>query len=128
MPHREGPETILLVEDEPAVRRVAVRLLAAQGYHLLEAENGVEAARISAEHEGIIHLLLTDVVLPGIGGREVAEQTRAQRPDIKVLFASGYTDDIILQHRLLHHDVETAAEALQCRNQFSARREVLDAA
>jgi two-component system cell cycle sensor histidine kinase/response regulator CckA len=123
-----GTETILLVEDEPAVRRVAVRLLTAQGYQLLEAENGAEAARISAGHEGTIHLLLTDVVLPGIGGREIAEQTRAQRPDIKVLFASGYTDDVILQHRLLHHDVALLQKPFSRESIARKVREVLDAA
>jgi PAS domain S-box-containing protein len=123
-----GTETILLVEDEPAVRRVAVRLLTAQGYQLLEAENGIEAARISAGHEGDIHLLLTDVVLPGMGGREIAEQTRVQRPDIKVLFASGYTDDVILQHRLLHRDVALLQKPFSRESIARKVREVLDAA
>jgi PAS domain S-box-containing protein len=123
-----GTETILLVEDEPAVRRVAVRLLKAQGCQLLEAENGIEAARISAGHEGDIHLLLTDVVLPGMGGREIAEQARAQRPEIKVLFASGYTDDVILQHRLLHRDVALLQKPFSRESIARKVREVLDAA
>jgi PAS domain S-box-containing protein len=123
-----GNETILLVEDEPAVRRVAARVLKAQGYHLLEAGNGIEAARVTQEHQGEIHLLLTDVVLPGIGGREVAEQARAVRPTIKVLFASGYTDDVILQRRLLHRDAVLLQKPFSRESIARKVREVLDAA
>jgi two-component system cell cycle sensor histidine kinase/response regulator CckA len=123
-----GSETILLVEDEPAVRRVAARVLKAQGYHLLEAGDGIEAARVTQEHQGEIHLLLTDVVLPGIGGREVAEQARAARPAIKVLFASGYTDDVILQRRLLHHDAVLLQKPFSRESIARKVREVLDAA
>ena len=123
-----GNETILLVEDEPAVRRIAARLLRAQGYHVLEAQDAAEAARLNDEHGAEIHLLLTDVVLPGTGGREIAEATRLRRPDIKVLFASGYTDDTILQHRLLHNDVALLQKPFS-REAISRKvREVLDAA
>ncbi|HEV8125196.1 MAG TPA: response regulator [Gemmatimonadales bacterium] len=95
-----GNETILLVEDDPGVRKIAARILAARGYRVLEAETGDAALAVLAQHAGTVHLLLTDVVLPGMSGREVAARVRALRPGIKVLFASGYTDDVILQHLL----------------------------
>jgi PAS domain S-box-containing protein len=100
-----GDETILLVEDEARVRAIATRMLSTLGYTVLAAADGEDALRLLGEHTGEIHLLLTDVVLPKIGGRELAELVRAMRPRIKVLFTSGYTDDVILQHRLLQHDI-----------------------
>ena len=94
LPH--GTETILLVEDEPLVRTLAVRILEDQGYTVLEAANGEEALRVAKEREGKpIHLLLTDVVMPQMGGKELAVRLRAIQPGLKVLFASGYTDDTI---------------------------------
>ena len=98
-----GEETILLVEDEPAVRSMAARMLRAKGYNVIEAVDGDDALRVLAQHAGVVQLLLTDVVLPKMGGRDLAEHVRAARPGIRVLFASGYTDDMILQHRLLEH-------------------------
>ena len=121
-----GGETILLVEDEVAVRRIAARLLQGQGYTLLEARNGAEAADLIASHRGNIDLLLTDVVLPGIGGREIAEQARAKRPGIKVLFTSGYTDDVILQHRLLEQHVALLTKPFSRESIARKVREVLD--
>ena len=125
LPH--GSETILVVEDEPAVRRIAVRLLSTQGYTLLEAENGAEAVAISANHAGTIDLLFTDVVLPGMGGREIAERVQEGRPGIKVLFTSGYTDDAILQHRLLEKDVALLQKPFSRESLTRKVREVLDA-
>src|SRR5262249_49155611 len=89
-------ETILLVEDEPAVRALAARVLRAQGYHVLESADGVEALHIAKEFTGpTIHLLLADVVMPQMGARALAEQLRALLPGIKTLFISGYTDEAI---------------------------------
>ncbi len=90
---RGGRETILLVEDEPLVREVAVRTLRNQGYQVLPAINGSEALAISTSHNEPIHLLLTDVVMPLMNGRELAERVRRQRPEIPVMFMSGYSDD-----------------------------------
>ena len=95
-----GEETILLVEDDPGVRKVATRILVGRGYQVLQAESGEEAIPVLEQHTGVVHLLLSDVVLPGISGRELAGRVRAMRSGIKVLFASGYTDDVILQHLL----------------------------
>jgi signal transduction histidine kinase len=103
---REEPpnkaETILLVEDETIVRSLVRDVLLAQGYTVLEAENGEVALHKSQAYPDPIHLLVTDVVMPGIPGRAVAEQLVTQRPQMQVLFMSGYTDDAVLQYGVLH--------------------------
>ena len=105
-----GMDTLLLVEDEPLVRGVASRVLREQGYTVLEATNGVDALRMAREHANEeIHLLLTDVAMPLMGGRDLAERLRAQRPGIKVLFISGYTDDALVSPEGL----ETGTDFLQ---------------
>ena len=93
-----GNETILLVEDDEGVRGLAKDTLEASGYTVLAVTNGQEAIEISEHYPKPIELLLTDVVMPGLGGREVAERVLKQRPAIKVLFMSGYTDDLVLTH------------------------------
>jgi CheY-like chemotaxis protein len=125
-PFALGNETLLLVEDDKAVRAITRRMLDAQGYKVLEAEDGPSALEILKRHGGRLDLLLTDVVLPGMGGREVAERARAILPDIKVLFTSGYTDDIILQHKLLEHDVALLQKPFTPRMLAQKIRSVLD--
>ena len=83
---------MLLVEDEGAVRQFAGRMLRKLGYTVLEATNGEEALHTAAEYEGKIDLLLTDMVMPQLGGKVLADQLQSQRPGLKVLFISGYTD------------------------------------
>jgi signal transduction histidine kinase len=97
----KGSETVLVVEDEATVRGFIVRTLAELGYKPLEAINGEEALRVAREHHGPIHLLLTDVVMPQMGGKELGAQMRVERPDIRVLFASGYTDSTIVHDGIL---------------------------
>jgi PAS domain S-box-containing protein len=92
--------TVLLVEDEDSVRRFAGRVLRRAGYTVLDARDGTEALRIASVHGGAIPLLLTDVVMPGMSGRELADRFIALHPSGRVLFMSGYTDDAIMQHRL----------------------------
>jgi PAS domain S-box-containing protein len=96
-----GTETILLVEDEDAVRAVARESLRRQGYQVLEASDAETALGVAAGFEGTIGLLLTDVVMPGLSGRALADRLTAQRPATRVLYMSGYTDDAIVQHGVL---------------------------
>jgi CheY-like chemotaxis protein len=88
---------ILLVEDEDVVRALARRILVTSGYVVLEAHDGGEALAMSESHEGVIDLLLSDVMMPVLGGRELAERTAIGRPGMKVLFMSGHTPDAILR-------------------------------
>jgi signal transduction histidine kinase len=97
---RGGGETVLLVEDEPAIRALVGDVLRQHGYNVLEARHGVEALMTSAHHMEPIQLLITDVVMPQMRGDELAQRLMAERPDIKVLYMSGYTDDAALHHGL----------------------------
>ena len=98
--HRGG-ETILLVEDEEEVRKLAIRFLEKQGYNVLEARNGEEALLLCQYKKEPIHLILTDVVMPQMGGPQLAEQLRQLRQDFKVLYMSGYTDNSITHRGVL---------------------------
>jgi two-component system cell cycle sensor histidine kinase/response regulator CckA len=98
-------ETILLVEDEESLRRLARTILPVLGYHVLEAKDGAEGVQIAADYPGTIDLVLTDVVMPGVGGSELVRRIRAVRPDISVLYMSGYTDDAIVRHGVLEDGV-----------------------
>jgi CheY-like chemotaxis protein len=91
-----GTETILLVEDEPSVRASVRRLLEWHGYTVIEARNGVDAVGIYEDHEANIDLVLTDLVMPEMGGSELIERLRARRPGLKVLFMSGYAEQAAL--------------------------------
>ncbi len=91
---RRGTETILLVEDDPSVRTLVRDELRKLGYTVVEAKNGVEACLVASQQVGSIHLLLTDMVMPGMGGRELAQNLTVIKPDLRILFMSGYTDDV----------------------------------
>jgi PAS domain S-box-containing protein len=99
-----GSETVLLVEDEKGVRELAREYLQMIGYSVIEAENGHAALELASRHNGKIHLLMTDVVMPGISGRELSERVRTVRPDMRVLFMSGYTDQAVVHHGILEPD------------------------
>jgi CheY-like chemotaxis protein len=102
-----GPATVLIVEDEPPVREIAAAILGELGYQTLEAGDGEEALRVFGAHAGSVDLLLTDVVLPGkVRGRELAERIKAVRPEVKVLFMSGYTENSIVHHGRLDDGVQ----------------------
>jgi len=95
-----GGETILLVEDDPALRKMAAEVLRDTGYKVLTAPSGADAMHIAAKHQGPLDVLLTDVVMPGMTGRELADQIVARHPRIQILYMSGYTDDTIGHHGL----------------------------
>ena len=95
-----GTETILLVEDQSEVRSVTRKILARHGYNVLEAANGSEALSILEKHDGEVHLLLTDIVMPGVSGLELAAQLVTWRPDLSVLYMSGHTDEAVVHHRV----------------------------
>jgi CheY-like chemotaxis protein len=101
LPTRRGTETVLLVEDEDGVRALVRQVLHKHGYNVLEARNGGEALLMCERHQGDIDMLLTDVVLEQMGGRELAERLLKVRPEMKVLYVSGYADDAIVHHGVL---------------------------
>ena len=121
-----GSETILLVEDEEAVRQVTARMLRHGGYEVLTADAGDEALRHVEERHGDIDLLLTDVVLPGISGRELAEEVAARHPEIRVLYVSGYTDDSILRRGLIERDLTLVRKPFSADELLSRVRSILD--
>lgn len=125
-PELRGDETILVLEDSDDLREVAVSFLESAGFQVLQShdpEQGLELARV---HRGQIHLLLTDVVLPKMSGRIVAERIRDSRPDIRVLFVSGYTDDVIVRHGVLNQDVNFLQKPYTYATLISKIRSVLD--
>jgi len=123
-----GTEMILLAEDEPTVRTLVARILRARGYTVLEAADGEDALRIAQEHAGVaIQLLLTDVVMPRMGGPVLAARLTALRPTIKVLFTSGYTDAAIVQHGMLDPGVAFLPKPYRPATLVRKVREVLDA-
>ena len=122
----EGTETILLVEDQDDVRGAAQQILRRYGYHVLEARNADEALLCCERHSATIHLLLTDVVMPHMNGRELAERLAQLRPEMKVLFMSGYTDNAIVHHGVLDSGMAYLQKPLEPEKLGRRVREVLD--
>ena len=126
-PHASpGTETVLLAEDEEVVRRLAREILAGNGYKVLEAGNGREALLLSEGHRGEIHLLLTDVEMPKVSGRDLGERIRLQRPDLRILYMSGYTDDAILRQGVLEDGIPFLQKPFTAEGLTRKVREVLD--
>jgi CheY-like chemotaxis protein len=122
-----GTETILLVEDDVLVRDMAAQALDAQGYAVLSAASGAEALRTAQEFAGEIHLLLTDVVMPQMSGRTLAERLQSTRPNLKVLYASGYTDNTIVHHGMLEPGIALLQKPFTPASLTRKVRETLDA-
>jgi two-component system, cell cycle sensor histidine kinase and response regulator CckA len=121
-----GSETILLVEDEAGVRDFAALVLQGYGYEVLTAEDGNAAVHVMETHMGKIDLLMTDVVMPGISGRQLAEKLQAHYPGLKVLFLSGYTDDSVVRHGVLQADVAFLQKPFTPNSLAQTVRNVLD--
>jgi two-component system, cell cycle sensor histidine kinase and response regulator CckA len=124
---RTGTETILLVEDEPHVRELTRTALAGRGYSVIEALNAEEAERLAEKHGANIHLLLTDVIMPGISGRELAKRISARQPAMRVLYMSGYTYNVIAEGGTLERGVAFLQKPFTPSALIEKVREVLDA-
>jgi CheY-like chemotaxis protein len=121
-----GGETILLAEDEESVRRLAVQVLQSKGYRVLEACDGEEATWVAERHVGDLHMLVTDVVMPRLGGRELAERLAAERPGLRVLYLSGYADDAVVRHGVLEEEMAFLEKPFSPEALARKVREVLD--
>ncbi|MFI5182026.1 MAG: ATP-binding protein [Thermoanaerobaculia bacterium] len=121
-----GSETVLIVEDEGALRGLVLRVLRDSGYVVLEAPDGPAALAVADAHEGPIHLVLTDIVLPGMNGRLLAEALAARRPGIKILFMSGYTDEVISHQGLIDEGIPFIAKPFKPSDVASMIRTILD--
>ncbi|MCH8870532.1 MAG: response regulator, partial [Chloroflexi bacterium] len=122
-----GSETVLLVEDEEQVRVLAARVLRQQGYTVLQASNGVEALSIASRHaDGEIDLLLTDVVMPLIGGRELSIKLRDIHPNVRVIYTSGYTDEAVIRHGMLKPGTDFVQKPYSLAGLTQKIRSVLD--
>jgi DNA-binding NtrC family response regulator len=121
-----GTEMILLVEDEPAVRGFARRTLEEQGYVVLEAATGADALSIIASDARPIALLVTDVVMPGLQGHQLAEQLAATRPELRTLYLSGFTENSVVHHGVPDHGVAFLAKPFSADALGEAVRRVLD--
>ncbi len=120
-------ETVLLVEDEEPVRRIAERILSEEGYRVLAAADGEEAIHIANQAPGKIQLLLTDVMMPNMKGSELAVKVSERNPGLRVLYMSGYTDDAIVRHWLLKPDTQFIGKPFNSAALRRKVREVLDA-
>jgi len=126
-PLPRGTETLLVVEDESSLRQLACGVLEGQGYQVLSASNGQDALHTAREHRGSqIRLVVTDVIMPLMGGRMMAEWLKTTYPNLKILFTSGYTDDTITHHGLLEAGIEFLSKPYIPATLIRKVREMLD--
>jgi two-component system cell cycle sensor histidine kinase/response regulator CckA len=123
---RRGSETVLVVEDEPAILEIVREMLEQVGYTVLSSRSPEEALRMNGEHAGPIHLLITDVVMPRMNGRQLAEQMGVARPGLKCLYMSGYTADVIAHRGVLEEGLSFIAKPFSLATLSGKVREVLD--
>ncbi|MBN2442664.1 MAG: response regulator [Spirochaetales bacterium] len=121
-----GTETILIVEDSENIRRIIRRILSKQGYNILETINGEEAIELINRHKKPINLLIADVIMPGINGKELAKKIAALQPQIKVLYISGYTDSTLNRHIIPDHEINFIQKPFTLESLIVKVREVLD--
>jgi CheY-like chemotaxis protein len=124
---QRGGETILVVEDEPAILNITTRQLTSQGYTVLRASGPLEALRLAREHVGELHLLLSDVVMPEMNGRQLAQTLRSLFPSLKLLFMSGYTADVIATRGVLDEGTYFIQKPFTRNDLATKVREALDA-
>ncbi|MBI2835257.1 MAG: PAS domain S-box protein [Acidobacteria bacterium] len=127
-PVTTGTETILLAEDEDGLRRIMKRALTMSGYRVLEAQNGEEAVRLAEQHHDDIPLLITDVIMPGMTGRDVADWLMPLRPEMRVLYISGYSEDAISRHGVLSAQASFLQKPFTPQQLLQRIREMLDGA
>ncbi len=121
-----GHETILVVEDEASVRQLVAAMLKQRGYNVLEAAAPLEAIELSKQHGGPIQMLLTDVVMPQMSGRQLAEQLLPQRPEMRALYLSGYTENSVVHHGMLDPGIAFLGKPFSPETLAKKIREVLD--
>jgi PAS domain S-box-containing protein len=121
-----GSETIMVVEDDAMIMKMIKKVLTNCGYTVLCAADGNEALRVSDEHKGLIHLILTDVIMPGMGGRELAEQLEKTRPDTKLIYMSGYTDNAVVHHGALEKGLSFIQKPFTSHGLSKKVREMLE--
>ena len=121
-----GCETVLLAEDEIAVRQSTREFLTLNGYIVIEAKNGTEALAIARRYKGPIHLMITDVVMPHMGGAELAGELAFERPDMRVLFVSGYAENTVLRHGPIDVTTRFLQKPFSLKTLSRKMREVLD--
>ena len=126
-PAPRGEETVLVAEDEPLVRKLAVRILTNLGYQVLEAADGPDALARAEAHPGVLHLLVTDVVMPGMTGKEVATVLRSRYRELRVIYMSGYAEHLVVQRGVLEDGIAFIAKPFDPLNFARTVREVLDA-
>ncbi len=124
--HRRGGETVLVVEDDQTVLKLAVMILERYGYKVLSASSGKACLRMLERHEGPIDLLLSDVVMPEINGKELYQRVATRIPGLKVLYMSGYTDNVIAEHGVLYEGVQFVQKPFSVQTLVDKVREVLD--
>ena len=122
----QGAETVLLVEDEPSLRELAREFLESSGYRVLEAGDGAKAIALAEQHRGPIHLLLTDVIMPGMNGHQLAERLASRCPEMRVIYTSGYTDNVIVHHGVLQPGTAFIEKPYMREALLRKIREVLD--
>jgi signal transduction histidine kinase/CheY-like chemotaxis protein len=123
----QGSETLVLVEDQPALRLLGARILGAAGYTVLTAPGGDAALQLLDQHRGQVDLLITDVVMPGMSGRQLSSRVAREHPDVRVLFMSGYTEDTVLRDGLANQTAHFIAKPYTVQDLTQKVRQVLDA-